>query len=180
MALTILGAPRWVPYPGMRKAARGRGFLKQFVAGLTSGNEPGLRNNLLSLLIGANDPQTGGSMSETHVRESILAFVMAGHETTALALTWTFYLLSLHPEIEERVRGEIATITGGGLVQGEDIESLRYTQQVIQEAMRLYPPARLIVRQARRVLRLGTETIGPGTFVYVPVYAVHRHAEFWG
>jgi len=179
MALTILGAPRWVPYPGMRKAARGRDFLKQFVAGLTSGNEPGLRNNLLSLLIGANDPQTGGSMSETDVRANILTFVMAGHETTALALTWTFYLLSLHPEIEERVRSEIAAVTGGTPVRGEHIDSLRYAQQVIQEAMRLYPPAPLIVRQARRVLRLGTETIGPGTFVYVPVYAVHRHEEFW-
>jgi cytochrome P450 len=182
MALTVLGAPRWVPYPGMRKAARGRDFLKQFVAGLTSGiahSEPDPRNDLLSLLIRANDPQTGRSMSETDVRENILTFVMAGHETTALALTWTFYLLSLHPEIEERVRSEIATVTGGTPVRGEHIDSLRYTQQVIQEAMRLYPPAPLIVREARRVLQLGTETIEPGTFVYVPVYAVHRHEEFW-
>src|SRR5215468_6250260 len=167
MALTILGAPRWVPYPGMRKAARGRDFLKQFVADLT--NEIAYsevpRNDLLSLLIRANDPQTGRLMSETDVRDNILTFVMAGHETTALALTWTFYLLSLHPEIEERVRSEIATITGGAPVRGEHIESLRYTQQVIQEAMRLYPPAPLIVREARRVLRLGTEIIGPGTFV---------------
>jgi cytochrome P450 len=64
-------------------------------------------------------------------------------------------------------------------VRGEHIESLRYTQQVVQEAMRLYPPVPLIVREARRVLRLGTEMIGPGTLVYVPVYAVHRHEEFW-
>src|SRR5262249_40430668 len=181
MALTILGAPRWVPYPGMRKAARGRDFLKQFVADLT--NEIAYsevpRNDLLSLLIRANDPQTGRLMSETDVRDNILTFVMAGHETTALALTWTFYLLSLHPEIEERVRSEIATITGGTPVRGEHIESLRYTQQVIQEAMRLYPPAPLIVREARRVLRLGTENLGPGTLVYGPVYAVHRHEGFW-
>jgi cytochrome P450 len=181
MALTILGAPRWVPYPGMRKAARARDFLKQFVVDLT--NEitysEVFRKDLMSLLIRANDPQTGRLMSETDVRENILTFVMAGHETTALALTWTFYLLSLHPQIEERVRSEIATVTGGTPVRGEHIDSLRYTQQVIQEAMRLYPPAPLIVREARRVLQLGTETIGPGTFVYVPVYAVHRHEEFW-
>jgi cytochrome P450 len=181
MALTILGAPRWVPYPGMRKAARARDFLKQFVVDLT--NEitysEVFRKDLMSLLIRANDPQTGRLMSETDVRENILTFVMAGHETTALTLTWTFYLLSLHPQIEERVRSEIATVTGGTPVRGEHIDSLRYTQQVIQEAMRLYPPAPLIVREARRVLQLGTETIGPGTFVYVPVYAVHRHEEFW-
>jgi cytochrome P450 len=182
MALTILGAPRWVPYPGMRKAARARDFLKQFVAGLTSGiahSDVGPPNDLLSLLIGADDPETGRAMSETDVRENILTFVMAGHETTALALTWTFYLLSLHPEIEERVRSEIATVTGGTPVRGQHIDSMRYTQQVIQEAMRLYPPAPLIVREARRVLQLGGETVGPGTFVYVPVYAVHRHEEFW-
>jgi cytochrome P450 len=181
MALTILGAPRWVPYPGMRKAARARDFLKQFVVDLT--NEitysEVFRKDLMSLLIRANDPQTGRLMSEIDVRENILTFVMAGHETTALTLTWTFYLLSLHPQIEERVRSEIATVTGGTPVRGEHIDSLRYTQQVIQEAMRLYPPAPLIVREARRVLQLGTETIGPGTFVYVPVYAVHRHEEFW-
>jgi cytochrome P450 len=181
MALTIFGAPRWVPYPGMRKAARGRDYLKRFVADLR--NEVAYsevpRNDLLSVLIRATDPQTGRSMSETDVRDNILTFVMAGHETTALALTWTFYLLSLHPAIEERVRDEIATVTGGTPVRGEHIESLRYAQQVIQEAMRLYPPAPLIVREAQRVLQLGTETIGPGTFVYVPVYAVHRHEEFW-
>jgi cytochrome P450 len=105
--------------------------------------------------------------------------MIAGHETTALALTWTFYLLSLHPHIEARVRSEIAAVTGGSAMRWEHIESLRYTQQVIQEAMRLYPPVPLIVREAQRVLRLGTETIGPGTLVYMPIYAVHRHEEFW-
>ena len=182
MALTILGAPRWCPYPGMRKAGRGRDFLKRFVAGLTNEtacSESCSRNDLLSLLVRADDPDSGRSMSETDVRDNILTFVMAGHETTALVLTWTFYLLSLHADTEERVRSEIAAVTGGTPVRREHIESLRYTQQVIQEAMRLYPPVPLIVREARRVLRLGTETIGPGTFVYVPVYAIHRHEEFW-
>jgi cytochrome P450 len=87
---------------------------------------------------------------------------MAGHETTALALTWTFYLLSLHRDVEARVRSEVAAVTGGSPLRGEHIDSLRYTQQVIQEAMRLYPPVPLIVREARCVLRLGSETIGPG------------------
>jgi cytochrome P450 len=181
MALTIVGAPRWVPYPGLRKARRGRDYLRQFIDGLMTevAHRGASRNDLFSLLIGANNPQTGRSMSEIDVRDNILTFVMAGHETTALALTWTFYLLSLHPHIEARVRAEIAAVTGGSPMRGEHIESLRYTQQVIQEAMRLYPPVPLIVREARRVLRLGTEVIGTGTLVYVPVYAVHRHEEFW-
>jgi cytochrome P450 len=181
MALTMVGAPRWVPYPGVRKARRGRSYLRRFVDGLmTEVSDRGAsHNDLLSLLIGANDPHTGRSMSETDVRDNILTFVLAGHETTALALTWTFYLLSLHPHIEARVRSEIAAVTGGSAVRCEHIEALRYTQQVIQEAMRLYPPVPLVVREARRVLRLGTEVIGTGTLVYVPIYAVHRHEEFW-
>jgi cytochrome P450 len=97
MALTIVGTPRWVPYPGLRKARRGRDYLRQFVDGLTTevGHRRASRNDLLSLLVGATDPQTGRSMSETDVRDNILTFVMAGHETTSLALTWTFYLLHL-------------------------------------------------------------------------------------
>jgi cytochrome P450 len=181
MALTILGAPRWVPYPGLWKARRGRDYLKQLVGGWVSqaGQSRASRNNLLSLLIGAIDPQTGQSMSETDVRDNLLTFAMAGHETTAQALTWTFYLLSLDGNVEAQVRNEIAAITGGVPLRGEHIEALRYSQQVIQEVMRLYPPAPLIVREARSQIRLGTEMLEPGTIVYVPVYAVPRHERFW-
>jgi cytochrome P450 len=181
MALTILGAPRWVPYPGLWKARRGRDYLKQLVGGWVSqaGQSRASRNDLLSLLIGAIDPQTGQSMSETDVRDNLLTFAMAGHETTAQALTWTFYLLSLDRNVEAQVRSEIAAVTGGAPLRGEHIETLRYGQQVIQEVMRLYPPAPLIVREARSQIRLGTEMLEPGTIVYVPVYAVHRHEQFW-
>src|SRR5262245_23366804 len=181
MALTILGAPRWVPYPGLWKARRGRDYLKQLVGSWVTeaGRSRAARNDLLSLLLGAIDPQTGQSMSETDVRDNLLTFAMAGHETTAQALTWTFYLLSLDHQVEARVRVEIAAVTGGSLVRGQHIEALHYTQQVIQEAMRLYPPAPLIVREARGEIRLGSEMLEPGTIVYVPVYAVHRHEELW-
>jgi len=89
-------------------------------------------------------------------------------------LTWTFYLLSLHPEIEQRVKGEIAAVTGGGPVRPEHIEALGFTNQVIQEAMRL-----LIVRAARNDVVLDGEPIRAGSTVYIPVYAVHRHEKLW-
>ncbi|MGA8291439.1 MAG: cytochrome P450, partial [Rhodoplanes sp.] len=98
---------------------------------------------------------------------------------TALALTWTFYLLSLHPEIEQRVKGEVAAVTGGGPVRPEHIEALGFTNQVIQEAMRLYPPVALIVRAARNDVVLDGEPIRAGSTVYIPVYAVHRHEKLW-
>ncbi|MEJ2377513.1 MAG: cytochrome P450 [Pseudolabrys sp.] len=181
MALTIVGAPSWTPYPGKRKARRAREYLRGLAQQLRTkvAQSRFSGTDLLSLLIEANDPQTGRPMNETDVRDNILTFVMAGHETTALALTWTFYLLSLYPDVEARITGEIAAVTDGRPIREQHIGELHYTQQVIQEVMRLYPPAAMIVRETRRALRLGTETIGPGTFVYVPVYAVHRHEEFW-
>jgi cytochrome P450 len=87
--------------------------------------------------------------------------------------------LSLHPEVERRVKREIAAATKGGPIRPDHIVALGYTNQVVQEAMRLYPPAALIVREARCDLTLGTERVRAGTSVYVPVYAVHRHETLW-
>jgi cytochrome P450 len=100
-----------------------------------------------------------------------LTFITAGHETTALALTWAFYLLSLHPEVEGRVRQEIDSVTGGAPVDAEHIDALAYTGRVIQEATRLYPPAALIVREARQDVDLGKSAFGPGrlsTYLFTP------------
>src|SRR5260221_198294 len=134
---------------------------------------PDDRNDLLSLLLNATDPETGISMDSIDVQNNLLTFITAGHETTSLALTWTFYLLSLHPEIEQRVKAEIAAVTEGGPVHPTHIDALAYTNQVIQEAIVLYHPATLIVREARRDIELGNEQIRAGTTVCVPVYAVH-------
>jgi hypothetical protein len=83
------------------------------------------------------------TVAAIRTRNNLLTFISAGHETTALALTWTFYLLGLHPDVEQRVRSEITAVTGGGPVRPQHIEVLSYTNQVFQEAMRLYPPASL-------------------------------------
>jgi cytochrome P450 len=87
--------------------------------------------------------------------------------------------MSLYPEVAQRVTAEIAAVTGGGAVRPEHIEALAFTTQVIQEAMRLYPPAALIVREARRDVVLDGEQVRAGSTVYIPVYAVHRHETLW-
>jgi cytochrome P450 len=181
MALTMAGAPRWVPYPGIRRARRAREHLHRAMDALIDDarRNPGDGGDILSSLMSATDPETGTSMNEMDVRYNLLTFITAGHETMALVLTWTFYLLSLYPQVEERVRREIAAATGGGSLRAEHIEALAYTRQVIQEAMRLYPPAALIVRAARRDLRLSDEEVRAGTTVFVPVYAIHRHEAYW-
>ena len=116
-------------------------------------------------------------MDTIDLRNNLLTFITAGHETTALALTWTFYLLSLHPEVERRVTQEIDSVTGGAPVHAQHIDALAYTGRVIQETMRLYPPAALIVREARQDVELGQEHIRAGTTIYIPVYALHRHEK---
>lgn len=181
LALTMAGAPRWVPYPGVRRARRARQHLHRVMDALIDNakRNPGDGQDILSLLMRATDPETGTSMNEMDLRYNLLTFITAGHETMALVLTWTFYLLSLHPQVEEHVRREVAAATGGGPLRAEHIEALAYTRQVIQEAMRLYPPAALIVRAARRDLRLDDEEVEAGTTVFIPVYAIHRHEAYW-
>jgi cytochrome P450 len=181
MALATVGAPRWLPYPGIFRARRARENLHRMLEALIAETReaPDNAGNLLWLLVHASDPQTGKSMNAVDVRNNLLTFITAGHETTALALTWTFYLLSLHPEAEWRAKQEIAALTRGGRLLPEHVDALAYTSQVIQEAMRLYPPAAAVVRAARRDVQIGNEHVSAGTTVYVPVYAIHRHEALW-
>ena len=181
VALALVRAPSWVPYPGIYRTRRDRKRLHSILETLIleARQTPGNGDDLLSHLMNATNPETGRSMNTIDVRNNLMTFITAGHETTALALTWTFYLLSLYPEIEERVRGEIAAVTGGGPVRPGHVDDLTYTNQVIQESMRLYPPAALIARAARKDIVLDDEQIRAGSTVYVPVYAVHRHEKLW-
>ena len=181
VALALVRAPSWVPYPGIYRTRRDRKRLHSILESLIleARQTRGKDDDLLSHLMNATDPETGKSMNAIDVRNNLMTFITAGHETTALALTWTFYLLNLHPDIEDRVRDEIAAVTEGGPVRPNHIEELTYTNQVIQELMRLYPPAALIVRAARRDIVLDGEHIRAGSTVYVPVYAVHRHEKLW-
>ena len=178
VALALVRAPSWVPYPGVYRTRRNRKRLHSILESLIieARQTPGNGDDLLSHLTTATDPETGRSMNTIDIRNNLMTFITAGHETTALALTWTFYLLSLYPELEERVRGELAAVTG---VRPNHIDELAYTNQVIQESGRLYPPAALIVRAARRDIVLDNEQIRAGMTVYVPVYAVHRHEKIW-
>jgi cytochrome P450 len=177
----MIGAPRWMPYPGVLKARRAKKHLHRILDPLVHEAKRSIsnRNDLLSMLTAAIDPDTGKSMNAIDVRDNLLTFIAAGYETGAVALTWAFYLLSGHPEVEQRVKSEIAEVTQGKPLCAEHVGSLGYTKQVIQETMRLYPPVALIARAARRDVQLGNEKIRAGTTVYVPVFAVHRHEAYW-
>ena len=181
IAMSIARLPRWLPHPGRLRSDRARRFLRREIVGMIAKRRgaPEARDDLLALLLAARDPDTGHAMSDRDLADNILTFITAGHETTALALTWTFYLLDRRPEAAERIRAEIEQVTGGGALSAEHVAGLAYTRQVLQEAMRLYPPAAVVVREAVRPVRIGAEELPAGAQVYIPIYAVHRHELLW-
>ncbi len=181
VALCALGAPLWTPFPGKRRAERGGHYLREMVdANIAERRLTGeRRDDLLSLMLDARDPETGEGLCDTDIRDNILTFIGAGHETTALALTWTFYLLARHPAVEQRVLAEIEQVTGGAELEAHQVASLTYTRQVIQEAMRIYPPVAMVVRQSTRDLSIGGVAVTPHDNVFVPIYAIHRHDRLW-
>jgi cytochrome P450 len=186
IAMTLLGVPAWVPYPGKGGAEAARDYLRGELERVAAGRRaagPGegapARADLVSQLLEAQDPETGQRMSDRDVADNLLTFIAAGHETTALALTWTLYLLSLHPDAADRIAAEVEAVTGGGSLGAAHVDRLPWTRQVVQESMRLYPPAPAVVRAAARDVRLGAEVVRAGSAVYVPVYSVHRHRSLW-
>lgn len=135
------------------------------------------RGDLLSTLLAKAD--NGEGMTDKQVRDEALTLMVAGHETTATALTWTWYLLSQNPAVEERLRAEWRDVLGGRLPTFEDLPALEYTERVFAESMRLYPPAWAIGRMARREFRLLNFVIPKGGIVVMSPYVMHRHKQFW-
>ena len=133
----------------------------------------------LAMLLSARDKETGLPMSDGELIDEILTLIIAGHETTASGLNWTWYLLSQHPEAEARLHAELdaaAELPAPSLVQ---VEALAYTQQVINEALRLYPPGWVLSRRTIEADVLGGYPVPARTNVLLPLYLVHRHPRFW-
>ena len=137
------------------------------------------REDLLALLLDARDEETGAPMSDTQLRDEVMTIFLAGHETTATALTWTWYLLATHPEEEERLHKEIAGVLGGRTPTFQDLSSLPLTRMVIEEAMRLYPPIWLTSRIAVADDHIGGYAIPANAVIFLSPYVMHRHPDFW-
>jgi cytochrome P450 len=135
--------------------------------------------DLLSMLLSARDEETGEGMSDQQARDEVMTLLLAGHETTANTLIWTWYLLSQHPEVESRLHSELATVLGGSAPTVEQLPELTYTSMVLQEVLRLYPPAWIISRKAIADDELRGYHIPKGSMVIISPYATHRHPDFW-
>jgi cytochrome P450 len=137
-------------------------------------------DDLLSLLMRARDEETGEAMSDEQLRAEAATILTAGHETTALALSWTWYLLSEHPEVEAKLHAELdAVLAGRAKPTVEDLPRLNYTRMVVEESLRLYPPAWVIGRTAIHDDEIGGYRIKANSEIVMCLYVTHRHPEFW-
>jgi len=133
----------------------------------------------VAMLMNARDKETGAPMGERELIDEVMTLIVAGHETTASGLNWTWYLLSQHPQVESRLHAEIdaaADVPAPSLTQ---MEELRYTRQVIDESLRLYPPGWVLSRRTIEADVLGGYPVPAGTNVLLPLYLLHRHPHFW-
>lgn len=178
----ILGMPDWVPRPGRMFSTGGiRDMKKVADRAIEARAERGQDGvpDLLDLLLAGEDPESKRRMSVAELRDNLLTFIVAGHETTALTLSWALYLMAFDQQAQDRARTEVLNVVKDGVATGADVENLPFIRHVIDEALRLYPPAGMISRTAQAQDELCGREIRPGDTVIVPIYALHRNHLLW-
>jgi len=163
--------------PARRSLALLHGIMNDIIAARRSAPEPG--SDLLSLLLAARDEDTGAGMDDAQMRDQALTLFVAGHETTANALAWTWYLLARNPQALACLHDELSRMLGGSLPTVADLPGLTYTRMVLDEAMRLYPPAWATSRNATEEDEIGGYRIRKGALVALSPWLTHRHPEIW-
>lgn len=174
-----ISPPAWVPTPGNRKLSNSVAALDGAVHSMLDAR--GIREmpqDMPDLLITGRDDE-GNSLTETEIRDQIVTFIVAGHETVASALTWTFALLAENPEVMRALQAEADAVLGGKAAQFADYQRLPYARAVIDETLRLYPPAWLITRNSLGDDVLGGYEVPNGSLIIMSPWLLHRHPEVW-
>jgi cytochrome P450 len=170
-----------LPLPSTRRILAARERLEAGIEAMIAERRAGGdRGDLLSMLIAAQDDEDGQQrMSDKQVRDEVLTLFLAGHETTANALTWSLYLLSQNPEAARQLYAELQQVLNGRSPAYEDVESLSYTRMVLSEAMRLYPPAWIITRTAMEDVEIGGYLVPKGASVLPSQWVVHHSERYY-
>jgi cytochrome P450 len=176
----LLFVPAWLPTPAnlaMRRAVRrlDRVIYRIISERRASGRDSG---DLLSLLLHAQD-EDGSQMSDVQLRDEAVTLFLAGHETTAITLSWTWWLLAQHPKIEAKLHAELAAVLGGRVPTFKDLPRLGYLEMILSESLRLYPPAWSMVRMAIEDSEIGGYRVPAGCGVAMSQYVVHRDPRFF-
>lgn len=177
----MFSIPDWMPYPHRRRAMRARDFLHRDILRIVESRRcvQSSKPDLLNLLLAARDHETGRSMRDDEIVANLLTFITAGHETTAVALTWTLWLLAKDQATQQRVFEEVRAVVGDQIIDATHVEGLSFCRQVIQEAMRLFPPAPGIARISKDAMEIGGMRIPARTRIHIPVFALHRNVGLW-
>jgi cytochrome P450 len=173
--------PRWVPIPSNFRVARAIRGLDDIIYTIIAerrrtGDNPG---DLLSMLLSAQDEDSGRHMTDRQLRDECMTLFLAGHETTASTLAWTWLLLSQNPQVEAKLHAELDTVLAGRVPSLADMPKLPYTENIIHEALRLYPPGWMVGREAIERTELGGYPVPKGTTIFMTSYAIHRDARWF-
>ena len=178
----MLGLPAWVPRPGrgpaMKMMTQTKTIPDNAIARRTA-KGPRDVPDLLDLLLAAEDPKSGRTMSTAELRDNLLTFIVAGHETTAQTLAWALYLMGFDDDAQARARMEAQTALGGRVAGADDLEHLPFIRSIIDETLRLYPAGGMLSRTAMADDTLAGAQIKKGDTVMIPVYALGRHRDLW-
>lgn len=180
--LDIIGAPAWLPRPSRLISAGPMRAMKRMADGaIEARRKAGPRPvpDLLDLLLAGVDPETGRRMDTGELRDNLLTFIVAGHETTALTLAWALYLCAFDPAVQERAGAEACGVLGPRAATVADLPALPLIRRIVDEALRLYPPAAFLSRSALKPDTLCGREVRPGDTVMLPIYALHRNHLLW-
>jgi cytochrome P450 len=178
---SVVPVPEMIPTPRNRRFRRAKKQLDRIVQSIITARRGtgGEIDDLLSRLIGATDPETGIGMGDGHLRDQVVTILIAGQESTANALTWTWHLLARHPDSLKRLEAELCNAPADRDLTADDMQNLPYTSAVLQESMRLYPPVPLLSRRTVDEDVVMDHIIPKGSIVVVSPFITHRHPEFW-
>jgi cytochrome P450 len=181
-ALDFLHVPYWFPRPGAILGRKSVRIMHSMVAKAIEERRrqaTGKADDLLDYMLRAEDPETGRRMTPADLLHNMQFFIVAGHDTTALALSWSLLLLAGDLEVQARASAEARATLGGAPAGAEHLAAMPYVREVIEEALRLYPPVGLLARNVRAPDELCGREILPNDTLFLPVYALHRHQMWW-
>lgn len=187
-AIVPFSAPEWLPTAKNRRLRASMQTLnalvnrfieerRRLVANTPDGIDPS--GDLLSMLMNVRYEDTGGGMTDQQLRDEVMTMFLAGHETTATSLAWVWILLSRHPQVEAKLHAELDRVLGGRMPTFEDLKNLPYTNMVIQETMRIYPPVWMTARQAIADDVVGGYYVPAGSLLLLAIYLLHSNPAYW-
>lgn len=182
--IALFRLPEGTPFPGYFKALAAARYLRDETVRLleerrAQRDNGAARKTILDLLLSARDPDSGRAMTDAELVANLYGFMLAGHETSAVGLGWALWLLAKDQASQARLRAEVREVAGDAPIGPQTIEKLAFTRRVVQEALRLFPPAAAIGRQPRADLTLGAHKLSRKEPIYVNIWCLHRHEKLW-